>query len=154
MHIRIIALGLPQNRYIKNLTNDYIERISHFSKISLEEVKPESTISVPVEVSLKKEAKKFILHMKDCYNVVLDKQGDMMSSELFANFLNKRIMSGVKTMNIIIGGPTGLDFSVKQKADKVISISKMTFPHELSLLIIVEQIYRAFTIMYGLPYHK
>ncbi|MGB9735895.1 MAG: 23S rRNA (pseudouridine(1915)-N(3))-methyltransferase RlmH [bacterium] len=154
MQIRIIVAGLPKNRCIQNLTYDYIERIDHYSKISLEEIKPESIISGMEKLALKKEAKKFMLHMENSYNVVLDKDGEVLTSELFANFLNKRIIGGVKTMNIIIGGPTGIDFSVKQRADKVLSLSRMTFSHELSLLIIVEQIYRAFTIMYGLPYHK
>ena len=92
--------------------------------------------------------------MEGCYNIVLDKGGKTMSSELFANFLNKRILSGIKIMNIIIGGPVGIDSSVKQGADTVLSLSPMTFPHELTMVIIAEQIYRAFSIMHGLPYHK
>ncbi len=154
MLINVISVGLPKDKYIRHLTDVYFERIKNYSSISLKMVGQEPLSSKAETVALRKEAKKLIELMEGCYNIVLDKDGDTMSSEMFANFLNKRIISGVKVMNIIIGGPMGIDISIKQMADKMLSLSSMTFPHELTMVIIAEQIYRAFAIMHGLPYHK
>jgi 23S rRNA (pseudouridine1915-N3)-methyltransferase len=154
MLINILSVGLPKDKHIQHLTDSYLERTKKYTSISLKTIKQEPLASNAETGALRKEAKKLIHLMEDCYNIVLDKDGDMMGSELFANFLNKRIMSGIKVMNIIIGGPTGIDVSVKQRAEKVMSLSPMTFPHELTMVIIAEQIYRAFAILHGLPYHK
>ena len=154
MLITIVSVGLPKDEHVQKLTGRYIERIKKYSAITLKSVRQEPLTSAPGISALRKEAKKLAELMEGCYNIVLDRSGDTMSSELFANFLNKRIMSGIKIMNIIIGGPAGVDSSVKQKADTVMSLSAMTFPHELTMVIIAEQIYRAFSIMHGLPYHK
>jgi 23S rRNA (pseudouridine1915-N3)-methyltransferase len=154
MLINVISVGLPKDKHIQYLTDSYLERIKNYSSISLKMVRQEPLSSKAETAALRKEAKKLVELMEGCYNIVLDKDGDMMNSELFANFLNKRIIGGVKVMNIIIGGPIGIDISIKQRADKILSLSSMTFPHELTMVIIVEQIYRAFAIMHGLPYHK
>ncbi len=154
MFITIVSVGLPKDEHVQKLTERYFERIRKYSAISLKTIRQEPLTSNSEISALRKEAKKLVELMEGCYNIVLDKGGKTMSSELFANFLNKRILSGIKIMNIIIGGPVGIDSSVKQGADTVLSLSPMTFPHELTLVIIAEQVYRAFSIMHGLPYHK
>ncbi len=154
MLINIVSVGFPKNKHVQEMTDDYMNRIQQYIKIALKTVKQEPILTNPTHVVLKKEADRLVVFMKNSYNVVLDKDGEMMSSELFAKFLNKRIMNGTKVVNIIIGGPMGIDVSIKQSADKAVSLSNMTFPHELSMVIIAEQIYRAFAIIHGLPYHK
>jgi|YelNatPaOPRAMG01_1025707.scaffolds.fasta_scaffold00726_30 23S rRNA (pseudouridine1915-N3)-methyltransferase len=154
MLINIITVGLPKDAYIKHLTASYMDRIKNYANVSLKDIRQEPLRTKQEDIALRKEAIKFLYHMEGCYNVVLDKDGVMMDSELFAKFINKRIISGTKVMNIMIGGPAGIDSTVKQRADTVLSLSRMTFPHELSLLIVVEQVYRAFTILHGVPYHR
>jgi len=154
MLINILTVGSPKNKYIKELTDDYIKRVQQYTNVMLKTVRQEPISSESGVVIRKKEAKRLMNFMENCYNVVLDTDGETMSSELFAKFLSMRIMNGIRVVNIIIGGPTGIDISVKQKAEKVLSLSMMTFPHELTMVIIMEQIYRAFTIMHKLPYHK
>ncbi len=154
MFINIVSVGLPRSKQVQQLTHDYMERINKYSRVSLKAVKQEPLLQGNGDVAVRKEAKKLIGLMKDCYNIVLDKDGEMMSSESFAKFLNNSIMGGTRIVNVIIGGPTGIDMSVKQRADKVLSLSRMTFSHEITMVIIAEQLYRAFTIMHGIPYHR
>ncbi len=154
MIITILSVGLPKDTCIGALSSGYLDRIRKFTKIQVKAIKQEPLLPEAGSAALRKEAKKLLELMQGSYNVVLDKDGEMMGSEVFAKFLDMRIMGGTKSMNIIIGGPSGIDMSVKMKADKVLSLSKMTFPHELTMVIIAEQIYRAYTIMRGLPYHR
>ncbi len=154
MLINILSVGSPKDTCIRELTEGYLERIRRYCPVALKAVKQEALVPGAAADALKKEAQKLISLMDGCYNMVLDKDGEGMNSESFANFLNKRIMSGVKVMNIIIGGPMGIDSSVKQRAEKTMALSRMTFPHELAMVIVAEQVYRAFAILHGLPYHK
>ena len=84
---------------------------------------------------------------------LFDEQGDSFSSREFADFLEKKMLSGLKELVFVIGGPYGFSDEVYEKANSKISLSKMTFSHQLARLLCVEQIYRAFTIIKGEPYH-
>lgn len=154
MLINIVSVGSPRSKQVQQLTGEYVGRIRHYAQVSLKAVRPEPMVSDSDSLVLRKEAGRLRELMDKCYNVVLDRDGEMMDSILFAKFLDKRIMAGTRVMNVIIGGPSGIDRSVKQGADKVLSLSHMTFPHELTIVIITEQLYRAFTILHGLPYHR
>ncbi len=154
MLITLLSVGSPKDTCVRELTDGYLERIRRYSPVAVKAVRQEPLGSGSGTDAMKKEAQKLIPLMEGCYNIVLDKDGEVMDSGAFANFLNKRIMSGIKVMNIIIGGPMGIDTSVKKKAEKTMALSRMTFPHELAMVVIAEQVYRAFAILHGLPYHK
>ena len=136
------------------MMEDYIGRVRRYTRIALTMIRQEPILPGRGTDGLRREASRFVALMKGSYNVVLDREGEMMGSESFAKFLNKRILDGTKVVNIIVGGPMGIDVSIKKSADKVLSLSSMTFPHELTVVIVAEQVYRAFAIMHGLPYHK
>ncbi|MCL4478487.1 MAG: 23S rRNA (pseudouridine(1915)-N(3))-methyltransferase RlmH [Deltaproteobacteria bacterium] len=154
MLINIVPVGLPKDASIKELLNKYTNRIKPYTELRLLHVKPEPVTKQNSKVVLLKESKRITDIMGFGYNIVFDSHGEMMDSDVFANFINKHIMTGTKTLNMIIGGPIGIDNGVKQKADRLLSLSKMTLPHELALIMIVEQTYRAFAIINRLPYIK
>jgi 23S rRNA (pseudouridine1915-N3)-methyltransferase len=88
------------------------------------------------------------------YLIALDREGKPMSSEQLAEFLRRQIDSGIRKMDFVIGGPVGLDSKIIAGANLRLSLSTMTLPHELARVVLLEQLYRAFTIMRGEPYHK
>jgi 23S rRNA (pseudouridine1915-N3)-methyltransferase len=85
--------------------------------------------------------------------VLLDERGEAMDSEGFAGFLNRKLSQGLKSLVFVIGGPYGFDDSLKKKSQQILSLSRLTFPHQLVRLIFAEQLYRALTILRNEPYH-
>ncbi len=138
MKIKLIAVGKLKKEYVRKGVADYVSRIKHY---------------VPFEVVEVKEEKIGQYLSKDSFNAVLDMRGKMLSSEGFAEFVRDKMIKG-KDLVFFIGGAEGFDDSVREKADILISFSKMTFPHELARLMLTEQIYRALTIIKGEKYHK
>lgn len=136
--IKILAVGKIKNKEINNLINDYITRIKHYTKIEIREIKDSS----PEE-----ESKKLIEKIDDEKNVfLLSEEGKEFTSVEFSNIIKENVF-------FVIGGPFGLSENIKGKY-KLISLSKMTFPHEIARLLLVEQIYRGISIAKKLPYHK
>ncbi len=154
MLINIVVVGSPKNRQAQALTEDYIGRVRRYTRIELTAIKQEPVLPGRERDALRREAIRLAAYREGSYNVVLDRDGEAMGSESFAKFLKKRIMDGTKVVTMMIGGPQGFDASIKKNADRVLSLSGMTFPHELVVVIVAEQIYRAFAIMHGLPYHR
>lgn len=148
--IRIIYVGKLKDENIRNLVKEYKKRISYFLKIEEIEVKEEKNKRVAVE----KESERIVnLLNKKNFKILLDRKGKIMDSLEFSNFLNKMILEG-KDIDFVIGGPFGVNEEIFKNFDFILSLSKMTFPHELSILILYEQIYRALTIIKGMDYHK
>ena len=143
MKIKIISVGKIKDREIKSKINDYTERIKHDSAIELYTVK---------DSDKKTEGKKIIEQFKKdvYYKVALSEEGKEYTSREFSGKLLK------KTSNIlfVIGGPFGLDKTVKEKVDITLSLSKMTFSHEMVQLFLLEQIYRGISINLNRKYHK
>ena len=148
--IRIIYVGKLKDENIRNLVKEYKKRISYFLKVEEIEVKEEKDKRVAVE----KESERIVnLLNKKNFKILLDRKGKIMDSFEFSNFLNKIILEG-KDIDFVIGGPFGVNEEIFKNFDFILSLSKMTFPHELSILILYEQIYRALTIIKGMDYHK
>jgi len=148
--IRIIYVGKIKNENIRNLVKEYKKRISYFLKIEEIEIKEEKN----KRIALQKESERIVNFLnKKNFKIVLDRKGKMMDSLEFSEFLNKKILEG-KNVDFFIGGPLGLKEEIFKNFDFILSLSKMTFPHELSILILYEQIYRALTIIKGIDYHK
>ncbi len=156
MLIKIITVGKTRKKPWQSAEEDFIKRIRHYSKFKEEAVKDASFNSLRnVGLVLKREAENILAMVSSRdFLIVLDKSGDQRSSLQFADFIQKKMDSGVKNLTFVIGGPFGLSEDVLNKANVVLSLSKMTFLHEMAKVILLEQIYRAFTILNGEKYHK
>ena len=143
MKIKIVSVGKIKDREIKSKINDYTDRIKHDSAIVQHTIK---------DSNKKTEGKKIIEQLKKdiSYTVALSEEGKEYTSREFAG----KILLRHTSIQFIIGGPFGLDSSVKEKADIILSLSKMTFSHEMALLFLLEQIYRGISINLNRKYHK
>ena len=146
MNIRIISVGKIKEKYIKDGINEYKKRLSRYCFVEIIEVPDEKA---PETLSLKEEEA-----VKDDYAVALDLRGKMLTSPELSSFISEKMISGTSTIDFIIGGSLGLSKRALKRADFSLCFSRMTFPHQLMRMILLEQIYRSFKIMRGEPYHK
>lgn len=154
--LTLIFVGRASDNYIKEGCAVYEERIRRYADLSL--------ICVPEERVPSKGRIEYILHHEgkrireklrpDAFRVALDEKGRLLSSEAFARFLEKGSHSGSKEMAFLLGGPYGLEGALKEGADLRLSLSPMTLAHGMARMFLLEQIYRAFTLLRGEPYHK
>lgn len=148
--IKIICLGSIKENYLKEAIKEYTKRLSKYTKLEIIELKDEKDTSNP----LKKEKEKILKHITDKDNIViLDINGKQLTSEEFSEFINKELLNN-SNITFIIGSSTGLDNEIKELSNKRISFSKLTFPHQLFRVILLEQIYRSFKILNNESYHK
>ena len=143
--LTIITIGKVKDKNCLQLIEMYKQRIKLFTKIK--------TIEIKDEKDKQKETQNVLKHLNNGFIIVLDEHGKLMSSYELSNCIKDKINNSVEII-FIICNYYGIDERVKQKAQLILSLSKMTFPHEIAQLILTEQIYRAFTILKGLPYHK
>ncbi|HLD60913.1 MAG TPA: 23S rRNA (pseudouridine(1915)-N(3))-methyltransferase RlmH [Patescibacteria group bacterium] len=167
LHIHIIALGKLKESYWREAEAEYLKRLKPFAKITIHELKEESFSEKDnPEVIKEKEAKKIqneIEKYGNSYVIALDENGKQFSSVEFAHHINNRTMSpfggsafgGKQSNNItlVIGGPLGLDKTILNAANEVVSLSKMTFTHQTARVILLEQVYRAIMIGQNRRYH-
>jgi 23S rRNA (pseudouridine1915-N3)-methyltransferase len=148
--ITIIAVGKVKEKYIKDGIDDYIKRLSKYTKIELIEVDDS-----PLETkSLKIESDNILKRLNTkSYIITLEIDGEQLNSIELSNLINKNI-DNYTNITFIIGGSNGLDDSIKQLSNYKLSFSKLTFPHQLFRLILLEQIYRSFKILNNESYHK
>lgn len=159
MNITLISVGKIKEKYLKLGIDEFSKRLTRYCKLSMIEVPDEKT---PDNASLKemelikeKEGKQILAKIKDSmYVIALDLQGDMKTSEQFAHELSQLALRGNSNVAFLIGGSLGLSDEVKKRADAKLCFSKMTFPHQLFKLILLEQVYRAYRINNNEPYHK
>jgi len=152
-------VGKIREKFYAQGVNEYLKRLGPYTGIELldgleEKVSPRAGAK-DIEKVLNKEGERILSLLGDHeLLVVLDGQGALLGSEDLANCIEEWNMSGLSRVNLVIGGSHGLADTVKKRADRVISFSKMTFPHQMAVLILSEQIYRGFKILKGEPYHK
>jgi 23S rRNA (pseudouridine1915-N3)-methyltransferase len=159
MNIYIISVGKIKEKYLKDAITEYSKRLSRYCRLEIIEVADEKTpdnASEKEELLIKeKEGTAILRHVKDTMHVVaLDLKGRMLSSEEFSKHIDNCGIQGESNIAFIIGGSLGLSKEVLKRADFSISFSKMTFPHQLMRVILLEQLYRGYRIMSGEPYHK
>ncbi|MGP7818847.1 23S rRNA (pseudouridine(1915)-N(3))-methyltransferase RlmH [Niallia sp. 01092] len=159
MNISIITVGKLKEKYLKQGIEEYTKRLSSYSKIEIIEVPdekaPEILSDAEMEQVKKKEGERILAKVAaDAHVIALAIEGKQKSSEELADTLDKLATYGKSKVTFIIGGSLGLSDEVLKRADDKLSFSKMTFPHQLMRLILVEQVYRAFRINRGEPYHK
>jgi 23S rRNA (pseudouridine1915-N3)-methyltransferase len=156
MNINIISVGRVREKYIRHGIDEFLKRLTTYSSVKITEIQAEELATdAPTEKILQKEAERIFNKIKEnTYVIVLDRQGEKMSSEKFAQKLGEISTQGVNQLAFVLGSSEGLAEDVKKRADFVLSVSEMTFPHQLMRLILLEQIYRAFRILNNEPYHK
>ena len=159
MQITLVTVGKIKEQYLKEAINEYIKRLSPYSKINIIEVMDEPIVDNPskkeIEKAIDKEGEKILSHLpNNSYVINLDLNKKEYDSIEFASFLQKRIDTYSNRLVFVIGGSYGLSEKVKNNAKESISISKMTFTHQMTRLLLLEQIYRAFKINNNETYHK
>ncbi|MDF9410397.1 23S rRNA (pseudouridine(1915)-N(3))-methyltransferase RlmH [Brevibacillus laterosporus] len=159
MQITIITVGKLKEKYLKEGIAEYVKRLSAYCKLNVVEVNdekaPEELSATEMEQVKRKEGERILAHIKqDHYVIALAIEGQMWSSEKLSSEMDKLALHGRSQVEFVIGGSLGLADEVLKRADAKLSFSKMTFPHQLMRLVLVEQIYRAFRISRGEPYHK
>jgi 23S rRNA (pseudouridine1915-N3)-methyltransferase len=155
----IISVGKLKEKYLKQGIDEYVKRLSGYAKIEIIEVPdekaPEHLSEQEMEQVKQKEGERILAKIsEDTYVIALATEGTMKSSEQFAKRLDELATYGKSKIAFVIGGSLGLSKEVMQRADEALSFSKMTFPHQLMRLILLEQVYREFRINRGEPYHK
>ncbi len=159
MQYTILCVGKIKERFYSDAVTEYRKRLSRYGTTEIIEVSDEKTpdhAPESIELQIKqKEAERLLKHMRDnMYIIALDLQGKEFDSLAFSDHLEKIMLRGNSHITFVIGGSLGLHPSVLQRADERICFSKMTFPHQLMRVILLEQIYRANRIQKGQPYHK
>lgn len=159
MKITVITVGKIKEKYLKDAILEYSKRLSKYCKLEIVEVADEKTpdhASEIVEEAIReKEAERILKYIKeDAYVITLEIQGKQLTSEELADKIEKLGVTGTSHIIFIIGGSIGLGRSVLEKSNYALSFSKMTFPHQLMRVILLEQIYRSYRIINGEPYHK
>ena len=150
--IKIITVGSIKEKYLKDAIDEYTKRISKYTNIEIIEVKDEGLVEPTKSIQLEEE--KILKHINDRdYIITLEIEGKELSSTELAEKLDK-IQLEASTITFIIGGSYGLSQNIKDKARLHLSFSKMTFPHQLFRVLLLEQIYRAFKINNNESYHK
>lgn len=159
MHVTIIAVGKIKEKYLADGMREYLKRLSAYAKVEIIEVADEKTAENPSPAELAqikaKEGEKISRYLKSgtCI-IVLDIQGKNLSSEEMAATIADLGLKGKSDLTFIIGGSVGLAETILRAADIRLSFGRMTYPHQLMRLILLEQIYRSFKIIKGEPYHK
>lgn len=159
VNISIVTVGKLKEKYLKQGIEEYLKRLGSYAKVEVIEVADEKA---PEELSdtemiqvKQKEGERILAKISpDAYVIALAINGKLKSSEELADSLDKLATYGKSKVAFVIGGSLGLSDEVLKRSDEQLSFSKMTFPHQLMRLILVEQIYRAFRINRGEPYHK
>lgn len=155
MQIRLIAVGKTDHPAIQTLLDEYIKRLGFYIKFEMEIIPDLKNSKSLSEAAQKEKEGELILKKVQISDelVLLDEQGKQHSSVDFSEYLQKKMNAGLKQLIFVIGGPYGFSESVYQRANGKISLSKMTFSHQMVRVFFTEQLYRAFTILKNEPYH-
>lgn len=159
MNISIVAIGKLKEKYLKQGIDEYIKRLSAYAKVDIielpDEKAPENLSNQDMKIVKDKEGERILSKISpDAHVIALAIEGKMKSSEELADNMDRLATYGKSKVAFVIGGSLGLSDAVLKRADEKLSFSKMTFPHQLMRLILLEQVYRAFRINRGEPYHK
>lgn len=159
MKITILAVGKIKEKFYREAIGEYTKRLGHYAKVEIVEVADEKTpdgISEAQEKQIReKEGERLLKHVKETdYVCALAIEGQQPDSVELSEKLDALGVSGISSIVFVIGGSLGLSGQLLKRADYKLSFSRMTFPHQLMRVILLEQIYRSFRIIHGEPYHK
>lgn len=159
MKITVVTVGKIKEKYLKDAIAEYSKRLSKYCKLEIFEVAdektPDNSSEVVEETIRSKEADRILKYIKDdAFVITLEINGKQLSSEELADKIDKLGVQGTSHIIFVIGGSIGLGKEVLEKSNFALSFSKMTFPHQLMRVVLLEQIYRSYRIINGEPYHK
>ncbi len=155
MKLKIIFVGKTDGKYFKDISTFYFNKITHYIKIEMIEITDLKQIKkMSIKEQKQKEAALILkqLHLSDKV-ILLDEIGKMYTSVQFSNFIQAKINNSVKQLVFVIGGPYGFSEEIYKRADSLLSLSLMTFTHQMIRVLFLEQVYRAFSILNNEPYH-
>lgn len=153
MKIEVWAVGKLKHRELESSINQYLKRIRKYQSVGIDEIVIKAR-STDADVLRKAEAEKILSKLTDGdFLILMDEKGKNYSSVEFARFIQKTLMHSSSRIVFLIGGAYGFDGSVYDRAQHQVRLSAMTFPHDLARLILIEQLYRAFSILNHSPYH-
>tara|TARA_R110002020_G_scaffold91560_1_gene222176 strand:+ start:11699 stop:12172 length:474 start_codon:yes stop_codon:yes gene_type:complete len=155
MKIKLLTIGKTDSHHLEQFIKEYTIRLSHYISFDLEVVPDLKKVkNLSEELQKYKEGEQLLKRINNSdVLILLDEKGKQYSSVDFATFLQKHMNSGIKQLVFAIGGPYGFSTEVRQRANGLIGLSKMTFSHQMVRLFVAEQLYRAFTILRNEPYH-
>lgn len=155
MNIRLLAIGKTDNKALQTLIDDYTKRLSFYVKFDIDIIPDIKNVKNLSEAQQKEKEGELILSKitPTDHLILLDENGKTFNSVGFSDFLQKKMNAGIKTLVFVIGGPYGFSGTVYQKSQGKVSLSEMTFSHQIVRLFVIEQIYRGFTILKNEPYH-
>ena len=155
MKLRLIVIGKSKSAGLKELEAEYLKRLNVLMPLQIVELKPMLSGTLTTQETQLREGEQLLSKIKaDEFLVVLDESGDEHSSVEFAKLLSGWINRGKLTITFVIGGAYGVSQLVRDRADKILSLSQLTFPYQLARILVVEQLYRAVMLIKGKPYHK
>lgn len=159
MKITIISVGKLKEKYLKQGIEEYLKRLSAYANVNIIEVAdekvPENMSEADMLIAKQKEGERILgVITADTYVITLEIEGKMLTSEQLAAKMDELATYGRSKIAFVIGGSIGISKEVQKRSDYALSFSKMTFPHQLMRLVLVEQVYRGFRINRGEPYHK
>lgn len=153
MRITFLSVGGVKKPYMREAVEEYLKRINRYVRLETVDIKEESSPSMPKEDILKREAERILSKVREGdFLITLSDGGKAFTSREFSEYIEGLLNSGRKGATFIVGGAWGLHESVYKASNLVLSLSRMTLPHDLARLVLAEQVYRAFTIMRGEPY--
>ncbi|MGB4774710.1 MAG: 23S rRNA (pseudouridine(1915)-N(3))-methyltransferase RlmH [Daejeonella sp.] len=155
MKITLLTVGKTEDKYLLEGIEKYLKRLRHYVSFNITEL-PElkDTKNLSFDQQKAKEAELIFKQITTTdYLILLDEKGQEYSSKLFSSFLNKKMIGSVQHLVFVVGGPYGFYPDIYKRANDKISLSKMTFSHQMVRLFFIEQLYRAYTILKGEPYH-
>jgi 23S rRNA (pseudouridine1915-N3)-methyltransferase len=159
MKVTLICVGKLKEKYLTQGVEEYVKRLSRYCSLEIielaDEKTPDNASSVVEDMIKKKEGERILKALKDeSYCIALAIEGAMLTSTELAEKIDTLGVTGTSHISFIIGGSLGISDEVLKRADYKLSFSKMTFPHQLMRMILLEQVYRAYRIIHNQPYHK
>ncbi len=145
MNWHVLTIGKPKLSFAREATEEYTKRLRPLAGVTIEHLKPSSG---------EEESAALMRRSEGMYRIALDERGEQLTSRDFAARVGQWEQSRVKSVALLIGGADGHDAEMRSRADWLWSLGRLTFQHELALVLVLEQLYRAFTIKAGLPYHR
>jgi 23S rRNA (pseudouridine1915-N3)-methyltransferase len=153
MRLRVIWTGKTRDAHLRALIDEYLKRLSHFVRCEISEFR--ESPAAQKSVGIDKDSKRISDGLREgAVNVLLDPEGAEWTSPELAKEIQRWQDSGTKEVTFIIGGPNGVSAELLKRASKRLSLSRLTLTHEMSRVVLLEQLYRAYTIIHGLPYQK
>jgi 23S rRNA (pseudouridine1915-N3)-methyltransferase len=154
MRIRVICEGKTKDAHLRALQADFRSRIAHFSEVVLEEIQPARSNEHGKVKTLSASEERLLEKLEGSYKIFLDGRGREWTSEEFAAWLGLQALKGTRELAFVVGGPDGFSEAFRSRADVLLALSRMTLTRDWARALLLEQIYRGFTILRGYPYSR